>query len=144
MLIFYLNKEGYGNEKGNLNDIISNEDFPTYITLSDDCKTLFNKFSFGVEHLIEIYNYIELLSYGEVLQNVDIKYLDKIDERGQDEIKNYFSHEETQNYLIKKSMLPTIIRKFISRYLSRIREDQEIRLDADLLEIIKSKWIYGI
>ena len=30
-------------------------------------KILFNKFSFGIKHLIEIYNYFELLSYSKVL-----------------------------------------------------------------------------
>ena len=46
-------------------------DFPNYIILSDDCENLYNKYSFGIEHLFEIYNYIELLSYGEVLANED-------------------------------------------------------------------------
>ena len=139
MLIFHLNKEGYGKDKGNINDIINNNDFPKYITLSDDFKNLFNQFQFGIEHLIEIYNYIELLSYGEVLQNVDNKYRKEIDENEVTNINNYFNQEEEQkkNRLITKNKLPTVIRKFISRYLSGIREDQEINPDEQLLELIK-------
>ena len=137
MLIFHLNKEGYVNEKGNINDIINDNDFPNYNILSDDCKNLFNKFPFGIEHLIEIYNYIELLSYGEVLANVDVKYRDKIEEKQLNNIENYFKDDGEK--LIKKNILPTVIRKFISRYLSGIREDQEIKPTEDLFEYLRSR-----
>ena len=137
MLIFHLNKEGYGKEKGNINDIINDNDFPSYIVLSDDCRNLFNKFSFGIEHLIEIYNYIELLSYGEVLLNVDIKYRDDIEKKLLDDIENYFKDDEKK--LIKKNILPTVVRKFITRYLSGIREDQEIKPNEELFEYLRNR-----
>ncbi len=137
MLIFHLNKEGYGKEKGNIKDIINDNDFPNYIVLSDDCKNLFNKFSFGIEHLIEIYNYIELLSYGEVLNNVDIKYRENLDKKLIENIDNYFKDNDKK--LIKKNILPTVIRKFISRYLSGMREDQEIKPTEDLFEYLRNR-----
>ena len=137
MLIFHLNKEGYVNEKGNINDIINDNDFPNYNILSDDCKNLFNKFPFGIEHLIEIYNVIELINYGEVLANVDIKYRDKIEEKQLNNIDNYFKDDETK--LIKKNILPIVIRKFISRYLTGIREDEEIKPTEDLFEYLRYK-----
>ncbi len=137
MLIFHLNKEGYGKEKGNIKDIINDNDFPNYIVLSDDCKNLFNKFSFGIEHLIEIYNYIELLSYGEVLNNVDIKYRNNLEKNLIDNIDNYYKDNDKK--LIKKNILPTVIRKFISRYLSGIREDQEIKPTEDLFEYLRNR-----
>ena len=136
-LIFHLNKERYGNESENINDIINGKDFPNYIFLCDDCKNLFYKFSFGIEHLIEIYNYIELLNYGEILNNVDIKYRDKIDEKQLNDINNYFIEDDKK--LIKKTVLPTVIRKFISRYLCGIREDEEIKPTEDLFEYLRSK-----
>ena len=47
--------------------------------------------------------------------------------------------------LIKKNILPTVIRKFISRYLSGMREDQEIKPTEDLFEYLRnrsdSSWI---
>ena len=139
MLILYLNKERYRNENRYINDIINEKDFPNYIVLSEDCKNLFNKFSFGIKHLIEIYNFIELLCYGEILKNIDIKYKNKIEEKQLNEINNYFNNNENikNNILIKKSFLPIVIRKFISRYLTGIREDEEIKPTENLFEYLK-------
>ena len=139
MLIFYLNKEGYEKEKVNIKDIIDGSEFPKYINLSDDCKNLFRLFTFGFEHLIEIYNYIEYCSYKEILDNVNKQYKNEIDEKQKEAINDYFNEKPNKKYVIKKIILATAIRKFISRYLSGEINAQDIKPESDLFEVLKVK-----
>ena len=76
LLIFYLKNENY-NPDVKIKDAIKN--IPDYINISDECKEFFeNNPNFKLNILISIFEYIELLCYSEIVENVNEEYKKKL------------------------------------------------------------------
>ena len=131
----------YYNERVNLydnNTLISEtiSDFPHYFKIPDDTKNLF-KNPFTINNIISVYEYFELLCFGEFRKNIDPSYKDQISDNKKEKINNYLLNlEKKGNSLLDKVKICTIIRKFISRSLVGIREDLEIGPNIELFGIL--------
>ena len=130
MITFY-------NEQVNLelNTLISEtiNDFPHYFKIPDDTMNLF-KNHFTISNIISVYEYFELLCFGEFRKNIDPSYKEQISEEKKEKIERYFlTHKES---LLNKLNICTTIRRFISRSLVGIREDLEIGANIELFGIL--------
>ena len=137
LLIFYLQKENK-NSFDLLSDVI--DKLPDYISLCEDCKNLLETNNFMIENLIDIYEYIELISYDQIIDNVNEFYKKEISEDEKNKIKNYFEQIKTDDSkIIQIDVLSNAVRKFISRFLSGKREDTEYKEQEPLLQFIEYK-----
>ena len=135
LLIFYLKNENYQNTYL-INDAI--EKIPDYVKINDNCKEFFRENeNFQLNILISIYEYFELLCYPQIVENVSDDYKKEIEREQIEKINEYFSQEN--NKLIKKILLASKVRKFISRFLSGKRGENEIKEDENLLYFIQVK-----
>ena len=135
LLIFYLKNENY-NPDVIIKDAIKN--IPDYINISDDCKEFFeNNPNFKLNSLLSIYEYIELLCYPKILENINDDYKIDIEQEEINKINTYFNNENEK--LISKKLIVTPIRKLISRFLSGKRRESEIKEDINLLYFLQSK-----
>ena len=87
--------------------------------------------------MISIFEYFELLCYSQIIDNVNDEYKIDINQEEIDKINLFF--EDNNNTLISKTLLATIVRKFISRFLSGKRGENEIKEDENLLFFIRYK-----
>ena len=135
LLIFYLKNENYQSTYS-INDAI--EKTPDFVKINDDCKEFFKEHdNFKLNILISIYEYIELLCYPQIVDNVNEDYKKEIEREEIEKINKYFSKENDK--LIKKMLLATTVRRFISRFLSGKRGENEIKEDEKLLYFIQAK-----
>ena len=131
LLIFYLKNENYKPDF-TIKEAINN--IPDYINISDDCKVFFdNNPNFKLNSLISIFEYIELLCYPQILENVNDDYKIDIKQEEIDKINN------ENGKLISKILFATPVRRFISRYLSGKRGENDIKEDDNLLDYLECK-----
>ena len=137
LLIFYLQKENK-NASEELRETIKK--LPDYIELCEDCKNLPERNNFTIANLIDIYEYIELISYEQIVDNINEFYKKEISEDEKQKITNYFeSVKNNKNKIITIEILSNAVRKFISRFLSGKREDTEYKEEEPLLLFIEYK-----
>ena len=135
LLIFYLKNENYESDFS-INEAIKNT--PEFVKINDDCKEFFNKHEdFKLNILISIFEYIELLCYKYIIDNVNEEYKKKIEKSETNKILNYFENGEKK--LIDKMLLATTVRRLISRFLSGKRGENEIKEDENLLYFLQAK-----
>ena len=135
LLIFYLKNENYKPDF-TIKEAINN--IPDYININDDCKVFFdNNPNFKLNSLISIFEYIELLCYPQILENVNDDYKIDIKQEEIDKINTYFNNENGK--LISKILFATPVRRFISRYLCGKRGENDIKEDDNLLNYLECK-----
>ena len=164
ILIFYLlqkTKNVLTNINKNTDDLIINnetslksilENKPDYISVNQNLNDLLqNNDKYKVKHLINVFEYIELWNYNEIIKNVDNIYKKNLDNDTIESIEEYFKDEKdlsfsdnktinssisnksiTKDKLITKSELAKATRKFISRHLSSKRKNELIPPDDNL------------
>ena len=92
LLIFYLKNENY-NPDYSIKEAINN--IPDYVNIGDDCKEFFkNNPDFKLNSLISVFEYIELLCYPQILENVNDDYKIDIEQEEIDKINTYFNDEK--------------------------------------------------
>ena len=81
---------------------------------------LFNKNNFTVFNLFSVYEYFELLCYDDFKNNTVNNYKVSIPEDKVLKLNQYFENKEKKGkgYLITKLILSSLVRKFISRFLT--------------------------
>jgi len=135
LLIFYLKNENY-NSDYTIKDAINN--VPDYVNIGDDCKEFFeNNPNFKLNSLISVFEYIELLCYPQILENVNDDYKVDIEQEEIDKINTYFNNENEK--LISKMLIATTVRRLISRFLSGKRGENEVKEDENLLYFLQAK-----
>ena len=166
ILIFYLLQKNTKNvlktnDNENKDNLIFNnettlkyilEEKPDYISINEDLNDLLRNHEYKVKHLINIFEYIELWNYNEIVKNVDNKYKNNLDDDTIKSIEEYFKNEKDSSFIdnktinssisnksininnkvITKSELAKAIKKFISRHLSSKRKNQLIPADNNL------------
>ena len=75
------------NNESSLNIVLENK--PDFISVNDNLKELFQSHEFKVKHLMDVFEYIELWNYNEIIKNVDNKYKDIIDEETKKKLMNF-------------------------------------------------------
>ena len=119
LLIYYLSQENK-NPKDEITIII--RDLPFYVNISNEAKNFFEKLEIKVEELLEVYLFIELITFNSIIKNLNEKYKKKFDNNKTiEDIKLLF--EQNKFTIIKKHDLYTACRKIISRYLINNVED---------------------
>ena len=127
--------------KGNDNKIEVNNDFNLLINNDNNNKSDSNGIYFSVGTLITIFEIFEHLCWDSFKENLCGDYLQKIDEAWGKKIKKYFDDiKYKQEKIIKGENLCTAIRRFISRYLTGKRGENEINENNTLLnEILRAE-----
>ena len=127
--------------KGNDNKIEVNNDFNLLINNDNNNKSDSNGIYFSVGTLITIFEIFEHLCWDSFKENLCGDYLQKIDEAWGKKIKKYFEDiKYKQEKIIKGENLCTAIRRFISRYLTGKRGENEINENNTLLnEILRAE-----
>ena len=134
MITFYNERAILYNNNTLISETIS--DFPHYFKIPDDTKNLF-KTPFTINNIISVYEYFELLCFGEFRKNIDPSYNEQISEEKREKIKRYLLNlEKNENALLDKIKICTTLRKFISRSLVGIREDLEIGPNIELFGVL--------
>ena len=137
LLIFYLsdknNKELAKNKT--IKEIINdNNILPNFIHLSEETIDLFNKTNFSLLKLFSVYEYFELLCYDDFKNNTEDDYKEIIPEEKLKQLNEHFEKKDSigKGYLITRVILSSAVRKFISRFLSGKRNEQEINCNFEL------------
>ena len=122
LLIYYLTQERQ-NEKDEIKTILG--DLPDYVSLTQECKDfLENKnLNIKIEEIIGVFSFFELLCYKPIINNLQEHYKKVIEEKDRKEILKLF--EDKKFKLITKVNLASACRKFISRYLTSSRKDDD-------------------
>ena len=118
LLIYYLIQEK-NNPKEAINEVIEN--LPSYVNISNQAKSFFKNQEIKVEQLLNVYLFVELISFDSITKDLKNKYKKILDKKTIDEIKQLF--KKSQLLIIKKNDLCTACRKIISRYLINNVED---------------------
>ena len=118
LLIYYLIQEKK-NPKEHINEVIAN--LPTYVNISNQAISFFKNREIKVEQLLDVYLFIELISFNSIAKNLKEKYKKILDNKTIDRIKNLFKN--SQFLVIKKSDFCIACRRIISRYLINTVED---------------------
>ena len=140
MIIFYLfnnkNKNIY-NKNTQINEIFIH--LPSYIIIQKDMKILFNQTNnFCIKHLIDIFEFMEEKNYNFIIENVNYDYKINLNpEINENMIKDYFKNKN--ELLIKKNILESAIRKFISRFLTGTSKQEEFKNDDNLFYYLEYK-----
>ena len=126
------NKMGQNLENFNLLSNGNNYNNDNNNNLSDS-----NDIYFSVCTLISIFEIFERLCWDSFKENLVGDYLQKIDEAWGNKIKTYFDNiKNNTNKIIKAIDLCTALRRFISRYLTGKRGENEINENNTLLNEI--------
>ena len=91
--------------------------------------------SFTVITLVRIFEYFEKLCWENIKKTVQLDYQLELSEEIKIHILNYFNKNEKEK-LIKKKDFAMALRKFISRYLSGLRQDVDIDSNLQLRQYI--------
>ena len=123
--------------KGNqLTNIINNSNSNNFNLFSNDKNNNENIF-FSINTLISIFELFEHLCWDSLKENLVGDYLQKIDPVWGDKIVKYFNGvENNSGKIIKKIIFCTALRRFISRYLTGKRGENEINENNTLLNEI--------
>jgi hypothetical protein len=142
-LIFYLQKEKEYKDSS-ISEILSKIKDKSIYNISNDVKDFFNNDDnkcFKINNLLYVYEYIEKFCYNQIEDNVDIEYKKEINDELKNQINKYFDDKKGEkDTLITKEVLASAVRKFISRYLSGKRMDNDIKSDAELFLFIPAKY----
>ena len=143
ILIFYLQKENE-NKDSSISEILRKIKDKSIYNISNDVKDFFNNDDnqcFKINNLLYVYEYIEQFCYNQIEENVDIEYKKEINDELKNQINKYFDDKKNEkDPLITKVVLASAVRKFISRYLSGKRMDNDIKSDAELFLFIPAKY----
>ena len=128
-LINYIQEENYNNEQ-NIKDII--KQIPPIIHLEKISQFINdytkeggdNKKLFTVNSLIDFYNLFEHLCWDEIKANINNEFKKTLEDEKKYEIRKYFD-DLNPNCIINKLNLSTAIRRFISKYLSGLTNDND-------------------
>ena len=109
------------------------EKAPSDLKLSEDCKYFFlnKKYKLNelkINKLLNLYNFLELFLYINLIETLNYKYKGKISKEKQKEIE-----VKLKEYIYIKKDLAVAIRKFITRYLL---ENDDINENGDLADKI--------
>lgn len=139
ILIFYLSDSKEFDRNKKIKEIINDNFLPNFVHLSNEIIKLFNEYNFTLSKLFSVYEYFELLCYDDFKNNTDQDYMEGIPEEKLQKLKEYFEKKEgvKKGYLITKKILSSAVRKFISRFLSGTRSQQEINRDFELFTYMK-------
>ncbi len=148
MIIFYLfnkKEKNIYNKNTEVNEIFIR--LPSYIIIQNDMKILFNQTNnFCIKHLIDIFEFMEEKNYNFIIENVDYDYKMNLNPQiNENMIKHYFKNEN--NLLIKKNILESAIRKFISRFLTGTSKQENFKNDDNLFYYLEWKeelWPFNI
>ena len=129
LLLYYLTQERQ-NERDEIKTIIG--ELPEYVSLTPECKEfLQNKeLNIRIEEIIGVFSFFELLCYKPIINNLQEHYKKDIKEDKRNEILKLF--EDKKFKLITKVNLASACRKFISRYLTSSRKDDDFNDENDL------------
>ena len=129
LLLYYLTQERQ-NERDEIKTIIG--ELPDYVSLTPECKEfLQNKeLNIRIEEIIGVFSFFELLCYKPIINNLQEHYKKDIKEDKRNEILKLF--EDKKFKLITKVNLASACRKFISRYLTSSRKDDDFNDENDL------------
>ena len=139
ILIFYLSDSKEFDRNKKIKEIINDNFLPNFVHLSNEIIKLFNEYNFTLSKLFSVYEYFELLCYDDFKNNTDQDYMEGIPEEKLQKLKEYFEKKEgvKKGYLITKKILSSAVRKFISRFLSGTRSQQEVNRDFELFTYMK-------
>ena len=133
ILIFY-----YQDKKNNIkeDDSIQKaiENLPQFVQKSEIVLKLFK--NYHISEIIDIYEFIEYLSYDIIKANVVESYNIKLNSVQINKLNNYFNNKQSK---IKKKNLATTVRKYISRYLSGEKQVDQQNENENLFFILKFK-----
>ena len=134
ILIFY-----YQNKKNNIkeDDSIQKaiENLPNFVQKPEIViKLLKNNI---ISEIIDIYEFIEYLSYDIIKGNVVESYKIKLNVNQIEKLNNYFNNNQPKK--ITKKNLATTVRKYISRYLSGEKQVDQQNENENLFFILKYK-----
>ena len=133
MMIFFFNKENYKVEE-KISDIIPK--LPDYLNIIDEVKGFFNSNrEITLDKLLGIYEYVELLCYPQIKENVNIEFFQPLSPECINAIDN---HYQTKRF-ITKAILADGVRKYLSRSISGKRMDNEVEPQKDLIMFIQYK-----
>ena len=135
LLIFYLSENNQEISKAKtLKEIINDNFLPNYIRLSEETVKLFNEYDFSLLKLFSVYEYFELLCFEDFKNNTNQDYMEEIPKEKSKKLNEYFDRKDKngKGYLITKKVLSSAVRKFISRFLSGKRNEQEVNCDFEL------------
>ena len=95
---------------------------------------LFDEHNFSLLKLFSVYEYFELLCYDDFKKNTDEDYMEKIPDEKLKKLNEHFDKKDStgKGYLITKLVLSSAVRKFISRFLSGKRNEQEVNCNFEL------------
>ena len=134
LLIFhYQNKKNNIDSSSSLSQAIEN--LPNIIIIPHKTKEFIRKRDLKIYHLIDLYEFIEYLSYRLILENVLEIYKNKLTEQQKKNIDDFFNN----NKIITRSQFATTIRKYISRYLSGTKQIDYQNENINILDIISLK-----
>ena len=80
---------------------------------------------FKVNSMLSIFYWFEFICWNKIKENLSPSYLIDIDKNIKEKIDNFFN--DKNNKIITKANLSTAIRRFVSRYLSGKRSENEIK-----------------
>ena len=135
MLFFYIKKNNFPPEHKIYNNVIKEIENKKIFDLDEKCKYLFKDTNYKIKNLLSIYELIELLSYHQIINNINIELKKPVENNIKDKINQYFNN----NRLITKQILSNAIRKFFSRYLTGQRDDQELKENENLMIMLRYK-----
>ena len=106
------------------------------ISLSNNIyiKDLFKE-PFTISQIIHIYEYFEYLCFDKILNNILYHHKKTIEEEKKEKIEKFFVNNF--NMSINKLEISKAIHRFISRYLSGIRMDDEIDADFEVFKFLE-------
>ena len=94
-----------------------------------------NNSDFTLEKLVEIFNYVEKISWENIKENVSADYKNNLTEKIKEQTDKFYLKFKDE-IIIKKQHLATAARRFVSRFL--IKED-DFDKDKELIYILSFK-----
>ena len=139
MITFYNDQKDIIKDPNNKNiQIIETfEIFPNFFKFPADTKKLFKEYPFTISHILSVYEYFELLCFDEFKKNLDPLFKRDIKEESMIKIEKYFKNNP--NGFLNKLEISSAIRKFISRNLVGLRDDNNYDRNQELFFILKFK-----
>ena len=142
-LIKYIQNENYKNEQ-HIKEIIDKMPSITHLEGVKEFFTSNDKESddkkihlFTVNSLVDLYNLFEHECWNEIKENINNEYKKKIKEEITNEINKFFEENDDKKSIINKLNLSTAIRRFISKYLSGERGENEVNENNKLMQELK-------